>query len=200
MDRQIDGRDSVSYLWNIRRVVPFLKVDKGLAGEHDGVQIMNPINGLASLLSRAKEKGVFGTKMRLLIKRASHVGIKAVVDQQFDVATRSWLPIWYRPSSLKLISRTPTKVQRRNSRSRTSWISWPDSVWAIRHPEVVATRRQRLLCRPGKPPEDLESGGALGRIRPGGCRRAPGRQPRRHRQFLARPHRGVVGTPEQSRI
>jgi fructose-bisphosphate aldolase class I len=86
MDRQIDGRDSVSYLWNVKRVVPFLKVDKGLAGEQDGVQVMNPIPGLASLLSRAKENGVFGTKMRSFIKRASHVGIKAVVDQQFEVA------------------------------------------------------------------------------------------------------------------
>jgi fructose-bisphosphate aldolase class I len=86
MDRQIDGRDSASYLWNVKRVVPFLKVDKGLAGEQDGVQVMNPIHGLASLLSRAKEKGVFGTKMRSFIKRASHAGIKAVVDQQFEVA------------------------------------------------------------------------------------------------------------------
>jgi fructose-bisphosphate aldolase class I len=86
MDREIDGRDSVSYLWDVKRVVPFLKIDKGLAGEQDGVQVMNPIRGLASLLSRAKEKGVFGTKMRSFIKRAGHVGIKAVVDQQFEVA------------------------------------------------------------------------------------------------------------------
>lgn len=86
MDREIDGRDSVSYLWDVKRVVPFLKVDKGLAGEQDGVQIMNPIPGLAPLLSRAKEKGVFGTKMRSLIKVANPAGIKAVVDQQFQVA------------------------------------------------------------------------------------------------------------------
>ena len=86
MDRDIGGRDSVSYLWDVKRVVPFLKVDKGLADEQDGVQVMNPIPGLASLLARAKEKGVFGTKMRSFIKRANHVGIKAVVDQQFDVA------------------------------------------------------------------------------------------------------------------
>ena len=86
MDREIDGRDSVSYLWDVKRVVPFLKVDKGLAGEQDGVQIMNPIPGLAPLLSRAKEKGVFGTKMRSFIKVANPAGIKAVVDQQFQVA------------------------------------------------------------------------------------------------------------------
>jgi fructose-bisphosphate aldolase, class I len=86
MDREIDGRDSVSYLWDVKRVVPLLKVDKGLAAEQDGVQVMNPIPGLAHLLSRAKENGVFGTKMRSFIQRANDVGIKAVVDQQFEVA------------------------------------------------------------------------------------------------------------------
>ena len=86
MDREIDGRDSVSYLWDVKRVVPFLKVDKGLSGEQDGVQVMNPITALSSLLSRAKEKGVFGTKMRSFIKLASRAGIKSVVEQQFELA------------------------------------------------------------------------------------------------------------------
>ncbi len=86
MDREIGGRDSVSYLWDVKRIVPFLKVDKGLAAEQDGVQVMNPIPGLAPLLSRAKENGVFGTKMRSFVRRASVVGIKAVVDQQFEIA------------------------------------------------------------------------------------------------------------------
>jgi fructose-bisphosphate aldolase, class I len=88
MDREIDGRDSVSYLWDVKRVVPFLKVDKGLAAEQDGVQVMNPIPDLAHLLARAKENGVFGTKMRSFIQRASSVGIKAVVNQQFEVAKK----------------------------------------------------------------------------------------------------------------
>ena len=86
MDREIGGRGSVSYLWDEKRVVPFLKVDKGLMDEQDGVQIMRPMPGLGSLLSRAKEQGVFGTKMRSFIHRADHVGIKAVVDQQFELA------------------------------------------------------------------------------------------------------------------
>jgi fructose-bisphosphate aldolase, class I len=86
MDREIGGRDSVSYLWDVERVVPFLKVDRGLADEENGVQVMNPIPGLAPLLSRAKEKGVFGTKMRSFIQRDSDIGIGAVVDQQFEVA------------------------------------------------------------------------------------------------------------------
>ena len=86
MNREIDGRDTVSYLWDVKRVVPFLKVDKGLAGERDGVRVMKPITGLASLLSRAKEQGVFGTKMRSFIQLASRTGIKAVVEQQFELA------------------------------------------------------------------------------------------------------------------
>lgn len=86
MDREIDGRGSVSYLWDVKHVVPFLKVDKGLTPEQNGVQLMNPIPGLAPLLVRARENGVFGTKMRSFITRADTVGIKAVVDQQFHFA------------------------------------------------------------------------------------------------------------------
>lgn len=86
MDREIDGGSSVSYLWDVKRVVPFLKVDRGLASEHDGVQVMNPIPGLASLLSRAAQNGVFGTKMRSFIKLAQRTGITAVVEQQFHLA------------------------------------------------------------------------------------------------------------------
>jgi fructose-bisphosphate aldolase, class I len=86
MDRQIDGRDSAEYLWNVKRVVPFLKVDKGLAGEIDGVQLMKPIPDLDALLTRAIDKGLFGTKMRSVIKLANDAGVKSVVDQQFDIA------------------------------------------------------------------------------------------------------------------
>jgi fructose-bisphosphate aldolase, class I len=86
MDREIDGRPSVDYLWNVKEVVPFLKVDKGLAAEADGVQVMKPIPGLGALLNRARENGVFGTKMRSFIKQADDGGVKAVVDQQFELA------------------------------------------------------------------------------------------------------------------
>ena len=86
MDRDIDGRSSVSYLWDVKRVVSFLKVDKGLVSERDGVQVMNPIPMLASLLSRAAQNGVFGTKMRSFIRLGNRTGITAVVDQQFHLA------------------------------------------------------------------------------------------------------------------
>jgi fructose-bisphosphate aldolase class I len=88
MDREIDGRESASYVWDVKRVVPFLKVDKGLASVADGVQVMKPIPDLAPLLSRAKEKGIFGTKMRSFIKLANPAGIKAIVDQQFEVGNQ----------------------------------------------------------------------------------------------------------------
>jgi fructose-bisphosphate aldolase, class I len=85
MDRQIEGRGSADYLWNVKNVVPFLKVDKGLADEVDGAQVMKPMPGLDALLARAVEKGVFGTKMRSVIKLGDGMGVQAVVDQQLEV-------------------------------------------------------------------------------------------------------------------
>jgi fructose-bisphosphate aldolase class I len=85
MDRQIEGRDAADYLWSVKQVVPFLKVDKGLTGEDDGVQVMKPIPGFDALLARATDKGLFGTKMRSVIKLANDAGVKSVVDQQFDL-------------------------------------------------------------------------------------------------------------------
>jgi fructose-bisphosphate aldolase class I len=85
MDRQVEGRDTPDYLWNVKQVVPFLKVDKGLADEADGVQLMKPIPDLADLLARANDKGVFGTKMRSVIKLANDAGVKQIVEQQFEI-------------------------------------------------------------------------------------------------------------------
>ena len=85
MDRQFDGQDAAAYLWTQKQVVPFLKVDKGLADEADGVQLMKPMPGLDSLLARAVAKGVFGTKMRSVVNGANAKGIDAVVAQQFEV-------------------------------------------------------------------------------------------------------------------
>lgn len=88
MDREIDGRGTADYLWNVKHVVPFLKVDKGLAEESDGVQLMKPMPGLDELLARATEKGVFGTKMRSVIQTANPAGVRAVVEQQFEIGNR----------------------------------------------------------------------------------------------------------------
>ncbi|WP_319430947.1 fructose bisphosphate aldolase [Mycobacterium sp. RTGN5] len=85
MDREIEGRPTADYLWNVKKVVPILKVDKGLAAEEDGAQVMKPIDGLDELLARAVGKGIFGTKMRSVITLPGG-GLEAVVDQQFEVA------------------------------------------------------------------------------------------------------------------
>jgi fructose-bisphosphate aldolase class I len=85
MDREIKGTPTAEFLWEAKKVVPILKVDKGLADEADGVQLMKPMPKLAELLVKAKAKGIFGTKMRSVIKQASASGIKAIVDQQFEI-------------------------------------------------------------------------------------------------------------------
>jgi len=85
MDRQVEGRDTADYLWSVKHVVPFLKIDKGLADDADGVQVMKPIGGLDELLERAVAKNVFGTKERSVIKLADAKGIAAIADQQFAV-------------------------------------------------------------------------------------------------------------------
>ncbi|MGI9221288.1 MAG: fructose bisphosphate aldolase [Woeseiaceae bacterium] len=85
MDREVEGQSTASYLWNVKQVVPFLKVDKGLADVENGAQVMNPNPGLGELLVKAKAAGIFGTKMRSVIKEANSAGIHAVVEQQFEV-------------------------------------------------------------------------------------------------------------------
>src|SRR5262245_22111743 len=88
MDRDIEAQPTADYLWNVKHVVSFLKVDKGLQPEKDGVQLLKPMPELAALLDRAKTKHIFGTKMRSVIQRANAAAIQDVVQQQFDIARR----------------------------------------------------------------------------------------------------------------
>jgi fructose-bisphosphate aldolase class I len=88
MDRDIKGHPTANYLWNVKGVVPFLKVDQGLDAEKDGVQLMKPMPALAALLEKAKSKRIFGTKMRSVIKHADAAGIKDIVNQQFELAAQ----------------------------------------------------------------------------------------------------------------
>jgi len=85
MDREVAGKPTADYLWGEKRVVPILKVDKGLAEEGNGVQLMKPMPDLDKLLARAKDKGIFGTKMRSVVKQANAAGIDAIVAQQFEI-------------------------------------------------------------------------------------------------------------------
>lgn len=97
MDREVNGKPTANYLWEDKNIVPFLKVDKGLADIENGVQVMKPMPGLDSLLDKAKNFPIFGTKMRSVIHEANEAGIKAVVDQQFEVAkqilAKGFMPI-----------------------------------------------------------------------------------------------------------
>ena len=97
MDRTINGEDSAAYLWKQKHIVPFVKVDQGLSEAANGVQLMKPMTKLDSLLERALDKGIFGTKMRSFIKEPDEQGIKAIVDQQFEyghkIAERGFMPI-----------------------------------------------------------------------------------------------------------
>jgi fructose-bisphosphate aldolase, class I len=88
MDRDIAGQPAADYLWNVKRIVPFLKVDKGISEEKDGVQLLKPMPELAALLDKANAKGIFGTKERSFIKQANPAGVKAIVSQQFEVAAQ----------------------------------------------------------------------------------------------------------------
>ena len=88
MDRSVEGRPTAEYLWQVKQVVPILKVDKGLEAESQGVQRMKPMPDLDALLDRARAKGIFGTKMRSVIKQADEAGIRAIVEQQFEVGAR----------------------------------------------------------------------------------------------------------------
>jgi len=88
MDRDIQGHPTADYLWNVKQVVPFLKIDKGLAEEKNGVQLMKPMPQLSVLLKKAKAKRIFGTKMRSVINQADPAGIKEIINQQFEVAAQ----------------------------------------------------------------------------------------------------------------
>jgi len=105
MDRTIKGEDSAAYLWKQKHIVPFVKVDQGLADAENGVQLMKPMTKLDSLLDRAVDKGVFGTKMRSFIQEPNEQGIKAIVDQQFEyghkIIERGLMPILEPEVSIK---------------------------------------------------------------------------------------------------
>ena len=88
MDREIQGRPTADYLWQVKEIVPFLKVDNGLAPEKHGVQLMKPMPQLTDLLAKAKTKNIFGTKMRSVIKLADEAGIQEIVNQQFEIASQ----------------------------------------------------------------------------------------------------------------
>jgi fructose-bisphosphate aldolase class I len=122
MDGEAHGQPVPTYLWEKRGVIPFLKVDKGLAAEADGVQLMKPMPELDALLERAVKKGVFGTKMRSVINHANPAGVKAIVDQQFDVglqiAKHGLVPIIEPEVSIKAADKVECEALLRDAISK----------------------------------------------------------------------------------
>ena len=125
---EIEGRGSADYLWTVKSVVPFLKVDKGLADEADGVQLMKPIPDLDDLARQANEKGVFGTKMRSVIRLANDAGIKAIVDQQFDLADQilaaGLVPIIEPEVDIQSPEKAEAESDAQGRPSSSTWTRW----------------------------------------------------------------------------
>ena len=194
MDRQIDGRGSADYLWTVKQVVPFLKVDKGLADEADGVQVMKPIPGLDALLARATDKGVFGTKMRSVIKLADDAGVKAVVDQQFDLARQILAAGLVPIIEPEIDIHSPQKAEAEELLKAAIL----EQLGQLASDQCVMLKltlpeRRRLLRGPGRPPERPAGGRPLRRLRPRRGQRPSRPQPRRDRQLLPGPDRGPLG-------
>ena len=202
MDRQVEGRDTADYLWNVKHVVPFLKVDKGLADEVDGVQVMKPIPDLDDLLARANDKGVFGTKMRSVIKLADDAGVKQIVDQQFEIGRQilgaGLVPIIEPEVDIKSPPKAEAEelLHARDPRG-SSTSSASDQQ---RDAEADPPRAGRPLRRPRRPPAGAAGRGALRRLQPRGGERPPRPQPRCRRQLLPRAHRGAVGPADRRRV
>jgi fructose-bisphosphate aldolase class I len=170
MDRQIMGRGAAEYLWQEKNVVPFLKVDKGLADEADGAQVMKPMPDLDAVLARALSHGVFGTKMRSVIKLGNEAGVGAVVHQQFEVGRHiigaGLVPI----IEPEIDIHSPEKA----------------AAEVLLKAQTDPAGAGQLLRRARGEPQRPAGGRAVRRVHPSGGQRAAGPQPRCGRQLLAR--------------
>ena len=201
MDGEVRGKPTPSYLWEDRHVVPFVKVDRGLEPEKDGVQLMRPMPQLDQLCERAVKLGVFGTKMRSVINLASKDGIAAIAAQQFEfgeqIAKHGLMPILEPEVSIKspdkkgaeAILLDELKKRRRRIAGGPSGHVQADPA---RRPGFVFAARQPPARRPGC--------GIVRRLYPRGCVQTPRRQSRHHRELLARPRPGSAGHDERRRI
>ena len=141
MDREIEGQPTADYLWNVKRVVPFLKVDQGLAAEKDGVQLMKPMPMLAALLDKARAKRIFGTKMRSFIKRADEAGIQ----EHRDPAVRNRSADYLREPRPRSLSRRLIFTARKRER-RSNYSKQPSSRKST-NCQMVNSSCSSLRCR-----------------------------------------------------
>ena len=186
MDRKIDDKFTADYLWDVKGIIPILKVDKGLMDLEGGVQLMKPIPGLDKLLARARdERHIFGTKMRSVIKEAAEEGIKKIVDQQFEIglqiAAAGLVPILEPEVDIHC----PDKAKR-NPEEKYYGTSGET---AGRHQADVQgdhSHDSRYLCGTDRRSAGSTCGSAVRRLYPGRFQQETGRKPRPHRQLLPR--------------
>ncbi len=201
MDRDIEGQPSADYLWNVKRVVPFLKVDKGLAAEKDGVHLMKPMPALAALLAKAKAKRIFGTKMRSVIKQANAAGIKEIVNQQFDVARQiiaaGLVPIIepevdiHCPEKAKAEALLKAAILEKLNATASG---------AAGHAQAHPPGARRPLRRVRQPSQGREGAGAVGRVYAGRSQPPLAQESRRRGELFAGAGRGVVGPAIRCRV
>ena len=166
MDREIEGRPSADYLWNVKNVVPFLKIDKGLADEKDGAQTMKPMPGLDDLLDRAVANGVFGTKERSVIKLPG-AGLDAVVAQQFEIGLQVLGEGSRADHRTRGRHQEPEKgrgrgpTQRRAARKRQQPRRRSEG-----HAQADTARHRQPVQRSGRTPEGAPGGRAVRRLQP----------------------------------
>ena len=201
MDRDIEGQPTADYLWNVKRVVPFLKVDKGLAAEKDGVQLMKPMPELGALLDKAKAKAIFGTKMRSVIKQANGAGIQNIVNQQFEAAqqiiTAGLVPIIEPEVDIRCPEKAKAEellkaaiLEKLNELPAGQWVMLKltlpeqDDFYAecVRHPNVV------------------QGGCAVGRLYAGRSQRPLAQESRCRGELLAGVGRRAVGPAIRCRV
>ena len=168
MDREINGQPAVNYLWNVKDVVPFLKVDKGLDAEKDSVQLMKPMPALAALLEKAKSKRIFGTKMRSVIKQANAAGIKDIVNQRFELAAQiiaaGLMPI----VEPEVDIHCPEKAKAEGLLKAAIL----EKLNQLRHAQADTAGARQLLRRLRQTSQGFESGCVVGRLFPGRSQQA----------------------------
>ncbi len=191
MDRQIMGRGAAEYLWQEKDVVPFLKVDKGLAEEADGAQVMKPMPDLDAVLARAITHGVFGTKMRSVIKLGNEAGVGAVVRQQFEVGRHiigaGLVPIIEPEIDIHSPEKAEAEVLLKAALLAEIGELGADEFIMLK---LTLPEQDDFYAELVEHPQRAARGGAVRRVHPGGGQRAAGQEPRRGRQLLACPDRG----------
>jgi Fructose-bisphosphate aldolase class-I len=201
MDRDIEGQPTADYLWNVKRIVPFLKVDKGLQPEKDGVQLMKPMPELAALLDKAKAKHIFGTKMRSVIQRADPAGIQNIVQQQFEVAGRiinSGLVPIIEP---EVDNSLPAEGQGRSvAQGGPPGEAEPTAGGSAGDAQAHPARASRLLCRLRAPSQSRAAARPVRRLYAGRSRRPVTQESRGGGELLAGAAGRVVGPSNRCRV